>query len=73
MKTKDGLYEAMQRNRWYLPKITSNIVTISWMLKVKNGELYCPKYSEIKLSPCPKRPLKSHIIAEVQRILESNK
>ena len=41
-------------------------------MKVKNGELYCPKYSDINLLPCPKKPLKSHIIEEVKRILNLN-
>jgi hypothetical protein len=49
VRTKEGLYEAMQRNRFYLPKMTSTIVTVNWMLKIKNGEIHCPKYSEIKL------------------------
>jgi hypothetical protein len=55
-----------------MPKLTATIITIAWMLKVRNGEIYCPQYKEIHLLPCPKKPLKSHIVAEVQRILKEN-
>ena len=43
---KKSLYQAMQRNDWLMPKYRSSIVTVGFMLKIRNGLLWCPKISE---------------------------
>ncbi len=53
---KYELYYSTIRYGYYLPKYKSNIITESYITKVLAGEIYCPKFSDIKLSPCPQPP-----------------
>ena len=55
----------MHRNGYYLPSKNSSIITINWMLDVKEGNEWCPKYIDVKLRPCVDRPLKCYILNEL--------
>jgi hypothetical protein len=68
-KNKGQLIKMMHRNGYYIPSKNSSIITINWMLDVKDGIEWCPKYVDVKLRPCIDRPLKCHIITELQREL----
>ena len=63
-------YEAIQRLGFYLPVITSTIVTKSFLDKVHDKKEWCPKYVELKMRPCTRPPNKSYFIAEIQKILK---
>ena len=63
-------YEAMQRIGFYLPAITSTIVTKSFLDKVYEKKEWCPKYHEVKLRPCTRPPIKSYFIDEIKIILD---
>ena len=39
------------------------------MLSVKEGLVWCPKYADVKLRPCPKPPVKKLIFDEIVQIL----
>ena len=43
--------------------------TVEYMHGVVNGDLYCPKFTESRVAPCPVRPKKEVILAEVVRVL----
>lgn len=53
---KYELYYSTIRYGYYLPKYKSNIITESYITQVLAGDLYCPKFSDIKLAPCPQPP-----------------
>ena len=55
----------MHWNGFYLPSKNSTIITINWMLDVKDGIEWCPKYVDVKLRPCVDRPLKCYILDEL--------
>ena len=55
---KADLYEAAVRNGWYMPKFKSTIITEDYITRFITGRVYCPKYCDIKLMPCPKPPEK---------------
>jgi hypothetical protein len=73
VKTKAQLYECMQRNGWYMPSESSTMVTVKYMIAIKEGEVWCPRYEYLKLRPCPRPPLKSLIIEELHKELDSFK
>lgn len=52
------LYEASICNGFYLPKQSSSIITEEYLLQVIKGEVWCPRYKDIRLSPCPWPPSK---------------
>ena len=72
--TRGVAYEAMIRNGWYLPAIKSPFVTLKYLSGVKRGPIYCPKFSDIRLRPCPTPPSKEELVnALVEYEQRSNK
>ena len=50
------MYDALERNGLFLPKLTSKICTRDFLRQIKAGTTYCPRYADLKLLPCPKKP-----------------
>jgi hypothetical protein len=44
IQDKSDLYKAMLRNGWYLPHITSSLITEKYLADVASGSVWCPKY-----------------------------
>lgn len=70
--TKSALYDAMLRNGWYLPHKKSQIITVDYLLGVKDRRFFCPKYEDIRLRPCPLPPTKAQVVHEVFLILDKD-
>ena len=70
---KADLYEAAVRNGWYLPKYKSTIITEQYLQSVIFGKVYCPKYSEIRLVPCPRAPDKDTLLKDFKKVLSNKK
>ena len=56
VQNRRDLYEGLIRNGFYLPKYKTTMITEDYMRNVMHGKAYCPKYSEIKMMPCPRPP-----------------
>jgi hypothetical protein len=65
---KFELYDSAIRNGYYLPKYKSGIINENYLTNVILGEIFCPKYSDIKLAPCPSPPDKETLIKWVNQI-----
>lgn len=65
VKTKSPLYNAMIRNGFYLPKKKATIVNEAYLQKVKSGEFYCPKFTDVIARPCPDPPSREILLDEV--------
>ena len=70
MKSKAYMYECMMRNHWYMPSFSSTLVTVQYMLDIKDSKIWCPRYDYLKIRPCPRRPLKQYILEEVHLELD---
>ncbi len=68
IQNRRDLYEAVLRNDWYLPKFKTSMVTESYLRNVLTGKTFCPKYSEIKLRPCPRPPNKDLLLKKFLKI-----
>lgn len=66
IREKKDLYEAAERNGWYLPAYTSSIITEAYLLHVIEGSTFGMKIEEIKLKACPRPPSKEVLIAKFQ-------
>jgi hypothetical protein len=60
-----ALYHCMQRNGYYLPAFKSQICSVDYMLKVKKGLIWVPRYKDLRLAPCPLPPSKKDFVTEV--------
>ena len=65
IRNKADLHESAMRNDWHVPPLKSTIVTVKWLKAIINGKLWCPKYAEIRLRPCPTPPPKELIVHEL--------
>lgn len=43
IRNKSHFYKALQASGWVLPKYTSSIVTMEFLLEVRSGQIYCPR------------------------------
>ena len=58
----------MIRNGFFLPSLKSTIITEDYMVKVRSGAVWCPKFSEIRLGPCVSPPKLEYLMNEVVRL-----
>ncbi len=68
--TKSELYEALEHYGKRLPSINSSIITKKWLLKLYNEEEFCPNNEDVKLRPCPRKPLKNLFLLNILEILD---
>jgi hypothetical protein len=71
--SKADLYDAAVRNGWYLPKYKSSIITEDYITNVITGKVFCPKYENIRLTPCPRPPDKSLLLKDFAKLVHSEK
>ena len=69
---KRDLYEACQRNAYYLPRYKSSMITEEWLRAIISGQAWCPHYSEIKLRPCPRPPSKDVLLNKFWDLVDEN-
>ena len=62
VKSKKDLYEAVQRNGYYLPKPKSGIATEHYLVSVMDTTYWCPKTEQIRLRVCTRPPEKSVLL-----------
>ena len=48
----------------------STLCNLEYMTKVRNGTVYCPRHSEVRLLPCPAPPSKECLIKEILAIAQ---
>ena len=72
VKNLENLHEVLIRNGYYLPKFTSSIINEDYLMQVANGEIWCIKYKEVRLLPCPKPPSKEVLIAKLNDYLNKS-
>lgn len=65
---KAELYDSMIRNGWFLPSITSTAINEVYMIGIIRGEIFCPKFEQIGLKPCPSLPTKQVLLEKLHRL-----
>lgn len=62
----EDLYEILVRNHYYMPQ-RGQWLTKKVMLQIFIGAMYCPKYEEVVVRPCPHPPSKLVLLAEINK------
>ena len=62
IRGKENLYYAAIRNGYFLPKFSASIITEDYITDVVLEKLYCPKFKDIRLAPCPFPPSKQQLL-----------
>ena len=72
IRNKRDLYEACERNGYYLPKLKSPMVNEDYMRHVMNGKSFCPKRVDIRMLPCPRPPNKELLVQMFRELAEAH-
>jgi hypothetical protein len=65
VNSKKSYYEACIRNGFFLPSFKSSLITMEYLIAVREKRILCPMHAEIRLRPCPVPPLKELILGEI--------
>jgi hypothetical protein len=68
----DVLYEMTLRNQYFVPSKKSPFVTVDYLIKVKNKEVFCPLYDQIRLKACPTPPTKAQLLLACCSVQDDN-
>lgn len=71
--SKADLYEAAIRNGWYLPKYKCSVITEEYITNVITGKLFCPRFEQIRLVPCPRPPDKTLLLRDFLKLVQTEK
>ncbi len=64
----DDLYNMAVRNGFFLPKRKSSAINEIMIYNILQGHYWCPKYSEMRMLPCPKAPLKETLLGKLETL-----
>ena len=70
--SRSGMKEAVHRNGYYLSK-SKHINTINYMLGVRNGKIFCLKYSEVRKKPMFSPPTAPELFHELLLVASKKK
>lgn len=73
IQNKRDLYEACQRNGFYLPKQKTSMVTEEYMRQIIQGNSWCPLYKKLVLLPCPRPPSKAVLLEKFWAYADNNR
>ena len=65
VKTKRDFHEALDRLGHNVAPIKSGGCTIDYLMKVRSGEIWCPKYVDVRLRSCYQPPKKEVLFNEI--------
>jgi len=68
IQNRRDLYEAVQRNDYYLPKYKCGMITEAYLIGVLKGTLFCPKVTEVKMKQCVRPPSKEALLMKFLKI-----
>jgi hypothetical protein len=60
-----SFHEIIVRNGIFLPPL-GGFCKVDYITKVKNKEIDCPTFKEIRVEPCPVMPMKEDIVKELK-------
>jgi len=73
IQNKRDLYEACERNGFYLPRLKTTMVTKEYMRQVIKGSSWCPLRKDIKMLGCPRPPNKSELLDKFWNYIDFNR
>ena len=66
---KKSMREALMSNGLYPPALHAGILTVDYMKGIRDGKIWCIKYIDVRLRPCPQRPCKEFIVKAIFEII----
>jgi len=73
IQNKRDLYEACERNGYYLPRQKTTMVTEDYMRQIIRGNAWCPLRAKITMLGCPRPPNKSVLLEKFWNFVNFNR
>ena len=73
VKGLDDLYNLAMRNDYFLPKRSSSAINENMLTNVLLKKYWCPLYTDIKMRPCVKAPVKDTLNEKLQKLCKTHK
>ena len=67
VRSPKHFYELLLRNQYLMPDFKSTIITMPWMMDVRNGDIPIPKTDQVQYRNCATPPTKEILIKECQK------
>jgi len=67
------LHELMTRNGYFLPRLESRFCTQKMLLRIRDGEVWCPKQEQIVLRQCTRPPSVQVLVQKLQHYLQPHR
>ena len=68
--TLEDVHEILIRYGLALPQRGSHWLTKKMMMAMYRGDVYCPKFAELKPRPCPKPPTRAVLVEELNKEIQ---
>lgn len=72
IREKHDYYTALERNGFKMPIYKSNFVYSDVLVMIRENRIYCPKYAELTLRPCPNPPPQLAVRDELINVIQQN-
>ena len=56
------------RNQYFIPSKKSPFVTVDYLIQIKDKEVFCPLYSQIRMKACPTPPTKKELLTALCKV-----
>lgn len=70
---KEAVWKAMELNGFYMPPKKSLLISLKYMQNVKDHKVWCPRYGQFQLRPCPTPPPKHEIYQAIMEVSDENR
>lgn len=68
--TLEDVHEILIRYGLALPQRGSHWLTKKMMMAMYRGDIYCPKFAELKPRPCPRPPTRATLVEELNKEIQ---
>jgi hypothetical protein len=72
VQDKKDFWNCCERNGFFMPDFNTTIITLDFLRDVRYSLVYCPRYADLKLGPCPEPPTLFEATLELISAIENN-
>jgi hypothetical protein len=72
VSNKADYHEACIRNGFAMPKLKGSFVTSEVLIAIRERRMYCPRFENMVLRPCPSPPSQLQVCQELIAVIEGD-
>ena len=72
VSNKTDYHEACTRNGFAMPKLKGSFVTSEVLIAIRERKMYCPRYENMVMRPCPCPPTQQAVCDELVAVISGD-